>query len=190
MEDGKVTVCRVNASFTFPSRFILAASMNPCPCGYYGDMTHECTCQPSQITKYMSKISGPLLDRMDMHIEVFPVKYKELSSEVNNRSSEEMRKEIEAARSLQLERYKKDKILFNSQLTAKQIKKYCVLEEDSKALLESAFEKLSLSARAYNRVIKLSRTIADLDGSENIKSMHIAEAIQYRSLDKKYRDII
>lgn len=190
MEDGKVTVCRVNASFTFPSRFILAASMNPCPCGYYGDMTHECTCQPNQITKYMSKISGPLLDRMDMHIEVFPVKYKELSSEVNNRSSEEMRKEIEAARNMQLERYKKDKILFNSQLTAKQIKKYCVLEEESKALLESAFEKLSLSARAYNRIIKLSRTIADLDGSKDIKSIHIAEAIQYRSLDKKYRDII
>jgi len=138
----------------------------------------------------MSKISGPLLDRMDMHIEVFPVKYKELSSEVNNRSSEEMRKEIEAARNMQLERYKKDKILFNSQLTAKQIKKYCVLEEESKALLESAFEKLSLSARAYNRIIKLSRTIADLDGSKDIKSIHIAEAIQYRSLDKKYRDII
>lgn len=189
MEDDKVTVSRVNASFTFPSKFIFAASMNPCPCGYYGDTTHECTCTPGQVSKYMSKISGPLLDRIDMHIEVFPVKYKELSSDGQNRSSEEMRKEVEAARKIQLERYKGDKILYNSQLSPALIKKYCKLDTDSKKLLETAFEKMSLSARAYNRIIKLARTIADVDSSEYIKVNHIAEALQYRNLDKKYRVI-
>lgn len=190
MEDELVTISRVNASYTFPSKFILAASMNPCPCGYYGDPTHECTCTPNQISKYMSKISGPLLDRIDMHIEIFPVKYKELSADGKNIGSEEMRKEVEIARKCQLARYHNEKILFNSQLTPAVIKRYCKLDKESKALLETAFKKLSLSARAYNRIIKLSRTIADLDNIEDIQTRHVAEAIQYRSLDRKIRELI
>ncbi len=189
MEDEVVSISRVNASFTFPSKFIFAASMNPCPCGYYGDPTHECTCSIGQITKYMAKISGPLMDRIDMHIEVFPVKYEALSSDTPFKSSYEMRKEVENARRLQIERYKNDKILYNSQLRPAQVKKYCKLEAKSMLLLESAFKKMSLSARAYNRIIKLSRTIADLNQSEAIKSEHVAEAIQYRSLDKKFRGL-
>ncbi len=189
MEDELVSISRVNASFTFPCKFIFAASMNPCPCGYYGDPTHECSCSIGQITKYMAKISGPLMDRIDMHIEVFPVKYDALSSNVCHKSSYEMRIEVENARKLQVERYKKDKILYNSQLRPVQIKKYCNLEFESTKLLESAFKKLSLSARAYNRIIKLSRTIADISCSKDIKQEHVAEAIQYRSLDKKFRGL-
>lgn len=189
MEDEQVTVSRVNATYTFPSKFILVASMNPCQCGYYGDETHECTCTPNQVSKYMSKISGPLLDRIDMHIEVFPVPYKELVEKNKNKSSEMMRTEVEAARRIQIERYKKYKIHYNSQLSPALIHRYCELGKESKALLEAAFEKMCLSARAYNRIIKLSRTIADLDSSSNIEPMHIAEAVQYRNLDKKYRGI-
>lgn len=189
MEDEVVTVSRVNASFTFPSKFIFAASMNPCPCGYYGDPTHECTCSINQITKYLSKVSGPLLDRIDMHIEVFPVKYEDLSSDGKHKSSLEMRKEVEVARRIQIERYKRNKILYNSQMSPSLIKKYCKLGSESTILLETAFKKLSLSARAYNKIIKLSRTIADLNASEKIETNHVAEAIQYRSLDKKFRGL-
>ncbi|MCG8482571.1 MAG: YifB family Mg chelatase-like AAA ATPase [Clostridia bacterium] len=189
MEDEEVTVSRVNATYTFPSTFMLVASMNPCQCGYYGDSLHECTCTPSQVSKYMSKVSGPLLDRIDMHVEVFPVKYKELVQSNKNKSSEAMRKEVQAARSIQIERYKNYKIHYNSQLNPSLMKHYCSLGKESKALLEAAFEKMSLSARAYNRIIKLARTIADLDAGTNIEPMHVAEAVQYRNLDKKYRGI-
>lgn len=189
MEDEEVTVSRVNATYTFPSKFILVASMNPCPCGYYGDSTHECTCSPNQVSKYMSKISGPLLDRIDMHIEVFPVQYKELVKHTKNKSSEAMRKEVEIARSIQLKRYAKYKIHYNSQLSPSLLNQYCVLGKESKALLEVAFNKMALSARAYNRIIKLARTIADLEMCDNIEPIHIAEAIQYRNLDKKYQGI-
>lgn len=189
MEDEKVTISRVNGTLTFPSKFIFVASMNPCPCGYYGDPTHECTCTPQQIHKYMSRISGPLMDRIDMHIEIFPVKYTELSSDKLNKSSKEIRSEVEMARNIQLERYAKESIIYNSQLTPALIKKYCILNKEGKQLMESAFERLSLSARAYNRIIRLARTIADISQSEKIEVQHIAEAIQYRSLDKKYRGV-
>ncbi|QXM06159.1 YifB family Mg chelatase-like AAA ATPase [Crassaminicella indica] len=186
IEDEVVTISRLNTTLTYPSKFILVASMNPCPCGYYGDLFHECTCTPWQIKKYLSKISGPLLDRIDMHIEVFPIKYEELTTEKQSKSSLEIRKDVEKARQIQLERYKKYNILFNSQLTPKIMKEYCKLGSEEKALMEEAFNKLKLSARAYNRIIKLSRTIADLEGSTKIDTTHIAEAIQYRNLDRKF----
>lgn len=189
LEDEIVTISRVNATLTYPSKFILVASMNPCPCGYYGDVSHQCTCTPMQIKRYLSKISGPLLDRIDMHIEVFPIKYKELTTEITTKTSAEMKGDVERARKIQLERYKAHPILFNSQLTPKLMKKYCKLGSSEKALMEEAFNKLGLSARAYNRIIKLSRTIADLDDSVEISTSHIAEAIQYRNLDKKFWDI-
>ncbi|MBB6216464.1 magnesium chelatase family protein [Anaerosolibacter carboniphilus] len=186
IEDEIVTISRVNGTLTYPSKFILVASMNPCPCGYYGDSVHPCSCTPPQIKKYLSKISGPLLDRIDMHIEVFPVKYSELQIQQGTRSSLELKQSVNEARKIQLERYEKDGILFNSQLKPKLIKKYCKMGSAEKELLETAFNKLGLSARAYNRIVKLSRTIADLSGSEKIQVTHIAEAIQYRNLDRKY----
>ncbi len=186
MEDEFVTISRVNASITYPAKFILVASMNPCPCGYYGSPTHECTCTPPQIKRYLSKISGPLLDRIDMHIEVFPIKYEELNSEVKSMTSAELKEKLEQARLVQIKRYEKDPILFNSQLTPKLIKKYCKLGNSEKELLEEAFKKMGLSARAHNRIIKLSRTIADLEECDKIGISHLAEAIQYRNLDRKF----
>lgn len=186
MEDEFVTISRVNTKLTYPSKFILIASMNPCPCGHYGDLLHQCTCSPIQIKKYLSKISGPLLDRIDMHIEVFPVKYDELTTEKRWKTSSQMKSDVDKARKIQLERYKKNNILFNSQLSPQLMKKYCKIGSEEKLLLQDAFNKLGLSARAYNRIIKLSRTIADLENSSQILTPHIAEAIQYRNLDKKF----
>ena len=189
MEDEFVTISRVNASLTYPAKFILVASMNPCPCGYYGDTTHECSCGPPQIKRYLSKISGPLLDRIDMHVEVFPIKYEELNSEVKPLTSAEIKQKVDEARKIQIARYKNESILFNSQLTPRLLKKYCKLGSAEKELLESAFRRMGLSARAHNRIIKLTRTIADLDGSELINVSHLAEAIQYRNLDRKFWNI-
>jgi len=189
MEDEKVTISRVNATITYPSKFILVASMNPCPCGYYNDPKNECSCAPHQVKKYLSKISGPLLDRIDMHIEVFPVEYKELAGKTKSRTSKEIKENVDKARSMQISRYKNDRLRFNSQLPPKLIKKYCVLGDEQNNLLEAAFRKLKLSARSYNKIIKLSRTIADLDNSEKIEIKHISEAIQYRSLDKNFWNI-
>jgi len=199
MEDERVTISRVKGTLTFPSKIMLLASMNPCPCGFYGDSTHECTCSQNQIINYLSKISGPLLDRIDMHIEIMPVKYCELSDDeqhesmgvevVSRRNSYIMRQEVERARFIQLSRYQDEEISYNSQLTPKLIKKYCILDKESKQLLEEAFKRLSLSARAYNKIVKLSRTVADMEGNDNIKLKHVAEAIQYRSLDKMYRGL-
>jgi magnesium chelatase family protein len=187
LEDEKVTLTRVTGAYTYPSKCMLVISMNPCPCGYFGSLTQECTCTPGQIQKYLTKLSSPLLDRIDLQLEVFPVAYNELAGNQKNKSSSQMRREVEQARTIQLERYKKEGILYNSQLNAGQTDKYCKLDPKSKGLLESAFRKLSLSARAYMRIIKLSRTIADLEGRGEIQAADIAEAIQYRSLDKKYR---
>ncbi|WIF96197.1 YifB family Mg chelatase-like AAA ATPase [Caminicella sporogenes] len=189
MEDEEVTISRVNAKITYPSKFILVASMNPCPCGYYNDPYNECKCSPSQVRKYLSKISGPLLDRIDIHVEVFPVKYQELVKNTKNQNSSEIKKKVDKARLIQLERYKNEKINYNSQLSPKLIKKYCHLKYKQNKLLETAFYKLKMSARSYNKIIKLSRTIADLNESEEIKTVHIAEAIQYRSLDKKFWEV-
>lgn len=186
LEDGEVTISRVNASLTYPAKFILIASMNPCPCGYYGSKDKECNCTPQQIAKYMGKISGPLLDRIDIHIEVTPVKYEKLESDIKPESSEQIKARVNKARKIQLERYKNNNIFSNSELTPKLIEKYCKLDENSKKILENAFKKLGLSARAYGRILKVSRTIADLAGEEKILPDHIAEAIQYRNLDRKY----
>ena len=186
LEDRQITVSRVNGTFTYPSNFMFAASMNPCPCGYYGSKDKECTCTPTAIQKYMSKISGPLLDRIDICIEVCPVKYSKLDSNERIETSADIKKRVDKARKIQMERYRENKILSNSELTPKLIEKYCKLDERGKKILEEAFNKLKLSARAYGRILKVARTIADLDDSENIQVKHIAEAIQYRSIDKKY----
>ncbi len=240
LEDEQVVLSRVAGSYTYPAKFMLVVSMNPCPCGYYGNGDRECICTPGQIHNYLAKLSSPLLDRIDLQLEIFPVKYHELIGQQtgtvlndqnkdnqkfrtvpnhlqnihptgyhssrtvpkpkttrqnpatmknNQCTSAEMRVEVEAARSIQLNRYIKEDILYNSQLNTKLLEKYCKLNKESKELLEMAFNKLSLSARAYTRIIRLSRTIADLDGYVNIETTHVAEAIQYRSLDKKYRGI-
>ena len=186
LEDRQVTVSRVNGTFTYPANFMFAASMNPCPCGYYGSKEKECTCSETAISKYMGKISGPLLDRIDICIEVSQVKYSKLDSNEKIETSEEIKKRVDKARKIQLERYKNNKILSNSELTPKLIDKYCKLDTNGKKILENAFNKLKLSARAYGRILKVARTIADLEASENIQVKHIAEAIQYRSIDRKY----
>lgn len=186
IEDGEVTVSRVNATFKYPSKFMFVASMNPCPCGYYGDETHQCTCTQSQIDRYLGKISSPLLDRIDIHIEVKPVKYDELSSKTECESSETIRKRVNRARKRQLERYKNEGIISNSELTNKMIKKYIKLDGKAQEIMEFAFKKFNFSARSYNKILKLARTIADLADSDLVLEKHVLEAIQYRTLDKKY----
>lgn len=186
LEDGIVTISRVNATLTYPCNFMFVASMNPCPCGFFGSKEKECTCSESAINKYMGKISGPLLDRIDIQIEVTPVKYQKLDSRGIEENSETIKERVNKARKIQQNRYQNSDIYSNSELTPKLIEKYCKLDKSGKDLLENAFKKLGLSARAYSRILKVARTIADLDGCENIEINHIAEAIQYRSLDKKY----
>ena len=186
IEDGIVTISRVNQKLTYPCNFMLIASMNPCPCGYYGSNKKECICSEQNINRYISKISGPMLDRIDIHIEVNAVEYEKLNSSKKNESSESIRKRVNEARNIQLDRYKEAGIYSNSELNNRLIDKYCKVDMQGKALLKVAFENLNLSARAYNKVLKIARTIADLDRSEEIKVNHIAEAIQYRALDRKY----
>lgn len=186
LEDGIVTISRVNATLTYPCDFMFVASMNPCPCGFYGSKEKECTCTPQMISKYMGKISGPLLDRIDIQIEVTPVKYQKLDSEDSTETSKEIKQRVNIARKVQMDRYKKENIYSNSQLTPKLTEKYCKLDKKGRQILQIAFEKLGLSARAYGRILKVARTIADLEQKDNIEEHHIAEAIQYRSLDKKY----
>ncbi|MCI8699963.1 MAG: YifB family Mg chelatase-like AAA ATPase [Clostridia bacterium] len=186
LEDGNITISRVINTLTYPSKFMLIASMNPCPCGYYGSSEKECTCTSTMINRYLHKISGPLLDRIDIHIEVEPVKYQELDINIKNETSEEIKKRVNTAREIQLERYKYLNIYSNSELDSSLIEKYCKLDFKGRQILESAFNKLGLSARAYTKILKVARTIADLDKSTNIEYKHIAEALQYRSLDKKY----
>ena len=186
LEDGVVNITRANTSCTYPSNILLAASMNPCKCGYYGDPKHECTCTPPQIQKYMSKISGPMLDRIDIHVEVPSVSYSDLASDSAEESSEQIKKRVEKARLVQHERYKEEGIYTNSQLSSSMIRKYCRISPEIKEVLRGAFDNLGLSARAHDRILKVARTIADLEGSEEITVNHIAEAIQYRSLDRKF----
>ena len=186
LEDGNVTISRVNATLTYPCNIMLIASMNPCKCGYFGDSRRQCTCTPTQVNRYRSRISGPLLDRIDIQVEVSNVDYEDLSSTENRETSAEIKKRVNKTRKLQLERYKDYNIYSNSQLDAGMLKKFCPLGEEENAILRAAFDNLGLSARAHSRILKVARTIADLEGSENIKSEHIAEAIQYRSLDRKY----
>ena len=187
LEDNIVTISRVNATLTYPCDFMFVASMNPCPCGFYGASDKECNCSEQAINKYMGRISGPLLDRIDIQIEVTPVKYEKLQVENNEiETSEEIKARVNSARKIQLERYKDDKIYSNSQLTPKLVEKYCKLDKECKEILEKSFNKLGLSARAYAKILKVARTIADIDGKKDIEISHLAEAIQYRSLDRKY----
>lgn len=165
---------------------MLVASMNPCPCGYYGAKDKNCTCTKSQIDKYIGKISGPLLDRIDIHIEVEAVDYKSLEKENHEEDSETIKKRVNMARKIAYQRYKEYGIYSNSELTPELIEKYCKLEENGKKILKDAFEKLGFSARAYGRILKVARTIADLDEKDNIEIKHITEAIKYRDLDRKY----
>lgn len=188
MEDEEITISRINASITYPSNFMLIAACNPCPCGYYKDPFHECTCSFHQIKRYKSKISGPLLDRIDLQVDVAPVKFTDLE-EKKGADSETIRKKVEIARKFQQERYRNLEVSCNSQLTPKLIYKYCKTTESAKILLKEAFDRLKLSARSYSRILKISRTIADLEERDIIEDEHIAEALRYRNIDKYYEDI-
>ena len=186
MEDRVVTIARAKQTIEFPASFMLVAAMNPCPCGYYNHPTQECTCQPGAVEKYLNRISGPLLDRIDLHIEVVPVPFEELSKKSMGEKSSAVRERVTRARQIQTERFADvPGIHSNSQMNSKMIQKYCELNDECTNLLKGAMEKLSLSARAHDRILKVARTIADLDNSQHIKEEHLAEAIQYRSLDRE-----
>ena len=186
MEERKVTISRAKIALDFPASFMLIASMNPCPCGYFNHPEKECTCPPGMVQKYLNKVSGPLLDRIDLHVEVTPVAFEELSSKQQYEKSEDIRQRVIAARGIQKNRYQKyESVHANAQMSSKMLKEICVIDEAAKQLLKKAMERLNLSARAYDRILKVSRTIADLSFSESIKTEHLAEAIQYRSLDRE-----
>jgi magnesium chelatase family protein len=185
LESGQVTVTRAAASVDFPARFMLVAAMNPCPCGYFGDPKHQCSCSPNQIRQYRSRVSGPLMDRIDIQIEVPAVPFRELSAETCGPSSREYRQEVMNARQAQQARLNGGGIYCNAQMTTKLTRKYCKLSNDCLVLLEQAMERLRLSARAYSRILKIARTIADLDNEEHINIPHLSEAISYRSLDRE-----
>ena len=186
LEDGKVTISRVAGSLTYPSSVMLVAAMNPCPCGFFGHPTRQCTCAPNAVHKYLSKISGPMLDRIDLHVEVPPVDYNALSSDSSEETSAQIKERVNKAREIQRKRYAGTGISCNARLTPDLLKKYCVLTKEAADYLELAFERLGMSARAYDRILKVARTIADLDNSENIEKQHIFSAISFRSLDRKY----
>jgi magnesium chelatase family protein len=185
LEDGHVTISRALLSLTYPAEFMLSAAMNPCPCGYFTDPNKECSCTPPQIQRYLSRVSGPLLDRIDIHIEVPSVKYKELSGKATGDPSSVIRDRVRRARQIQLHRFNRHPRLFcNARMESKEIRKYCKIDDRGDELLKMAITKLGLSARAYDRILKVSRTIADLEGVDEIRPDFISEAIQYRSLDR------
>lgn len=186
MEDRVVTISRARITVEFPANFMLIAAMNPCPCGYYNHPDQNCVCAPGLVQKYLNRISGPLLDRIDIHVEVVPVPIKFLSEDHQSEKSESIRKRVIEARDIQINRFSESKnIHCNAQMTSKQLREICRIDPKGLDLLKTAIEKLNLSARAYDRIIKVSRTIADLEGDEDIKSDHLAEAIHYRSLDRE-----
>lgn len=185
LEDREVTISRAKFTVTYPSSFMLVASMNPSPSGYFNDPNSPMTSSPQEMQRYLSKVSGPLLDRIDIHIEVNPVPFEKLTEETKGEASSEIRIRVTNAREIQSNRFKDfENIHYNAQMNVKQIRKFCKLSDESMSLLKNAMEKLNLSARAYDRILKVARTIADLDTSDNISPTHIAEAIQYRSLDR------
>jgi magnesium chelatase family protein len=186
LEEGTITISRATRTLTFPADFILVAAMNPCPCGYYNSVLKSCVCSPPQIHRYLSRISGPLLDRIDLHVDVPEVKYRELTAEPDGEPSREIAERVGAARRRQMERFRAEGILWNSQMGPRQLRRHCRLDSQARAQLETAVERLGLSARAFDRVLKVARTIADLADSPAISADHIAEAIQYRSLDRSY----
>lgn len=186
LEDGKVTISRVAGSLTYPSSIMLVAAMNPCPCGFFGHPTRSCTCSPKTVRKYLNKVSGPMLDRMDLHIEVPPVDFEALNSETKEEASFQIRERVNRARQIQQKRYDGTGITCNARLTTAMLKEYCKMTDDASEILKNAFDNLGMSARAYDRILKVARTIADLEGREIIDIVHIAQAIQFRSLDRKY----
>ena len=187
LEDNRITISRTKLSLTFPCNFMLVASMNPCPCGNFGNPNAQCNCSPVQIQRYMSKVSGPLLDRIDIHIEVGAVKYQELSSERKGEASTVVRERVVGARGVQEERFKRNPEVFkNADMGSKDIRTFCKLDSAGQDLLKMAMSRLGLSARAYDKILKVSRTIADLAGVETIQPEHLSEAIQYRSLDRQF----
>lgn len=186
LEDRVINISRARFSVNFPASFMLVSSMNPCPCGYYNHPDKVCQCPPGVVKKYLNRISGPLMDRIDIHIEIVPVPFRDLSELKEAESSEVIRNRVIAARQRQSERFKENKNIYsNAQMSGRMIRKYCRIDESSAAIMKNAMEKLGLSARAYDRILKVSRTIADLEGTENIESHHIAEAINYRNLDRE-----
>lgn len=184
LEDQTITIARVAGTLTYPARFMLVAAMNPCPCGFFTDPKKECRCTPAQIQKYLSKISGPLLDRIDIHLEAPRLNYEQLSKRPKSETSSQIKQRVDGARAIQRKRYKKDAFLFNAFLEPKEIEKYCPLSHEGQELLKMAILELGLSARTYDKVLKVARTIADLDQKETIEAPHISEAIGYRSLDR------
>ena len=184
LEDGRLTISRAHGSVDYPAKLMLVAAMNPCPCGYFGDETRECTCTPTQIDRYRNKISGPLLDRIDIHVEVTRVSYTDLSHNIQNESSEKMLHRVERARRIQQRRFAGTGIYVNARMGSREIQKHCRLSTKVSELIKAAYEKLALSARAYSRILKVARTIADLEECQQIKEQHAAEAIQYRIMDR------
>ncbi|HIS69857.1 MAG TPA: YifB family Mg chelatase-like AAA ATPase [Candidatus Gallacutalibacter stercoravium] len=186
LEDGLVTISRVNGTLSYPCSFMLVAAMNPCPCGYFGHPTRPCTCSPGAVARYLARVSGPLLDRIDLHVDVPAVEYDTLAAQKPAEASAQIRRRVNAARAMQQSRYAGTGVACNARLTPDLMERYCVMTPPASALLKQAFDKMGLSARAYDRILKVSRTIADLDGCEHIETFHVAEAIQYRTLDRKY----
>lgn len=190
MEDEVVTISRVNGTVTYPANFTLLASMNPCPCGFAGadaSSTQSCTCSPLEVKRYMSKVSGPLMDRIDLHIEVSAVKFEDLTGKTKQgKTSKAMKEQVDCARKIQMERYKRSKINYNSQLSGRLFKKFCQIDASTEDLLEKAFSRMKMSARSYHKVLRVARTIADLESSEVIQMNHVLEALQYRNLDRSY----
>ena len=185
LEDARVTISRAVGSITYPADIMLVAAMNPCSCGFFGDPQHECTCSPQQVQRYRAKISGPLLDRIDIQVEVPAVKYKELSDKTTGEDSATIRARVNRAREIQLQRFQQRRIFCNAQMSSRDIRTYCQLDAAGEKLLENAMQRLGLSARAYTRILKVARTIADLAGEDHLTSAHIAQAIQYRALDRE-----
>lgn len=186
LEDRKVSISRAKLSVDFPANFMLIASMNPCPCGYYNHPEKECVCPPGAVQKYLNKISGPLLDRIDLHVEVTPVSFEQMTSNRKTHSSTEIRDRVIKAREIQAERFKEHSSIYsNAMMPSQMVKEICTVNDAGRTLLKTAMERLGLSARAYDRILKVSRTIADLAESTDIKIEHLAEAIQYRSLDRE-----